>query len=137
LLSATNSKLITPPGEELVDLNVPVEFVDELKAYASQLSSLQISPRSASELEMLANGAFSPLDRFMGQDDYERVLGEMRLTDGYLFPMPITLPIAADNDLHLDTEIAIRNNEFELLAIMTVEEIFSWDRTIDGRDPEY
>jgi sulfate adenylyltransferase len=128
LLFATNSKLISPYGEELVDLNVPGEYVDELKAYASQLSSIQISPRSASELEMLANGAFSPLDRFMGLSDYDRVLGEMRLTEGYLFPMPITLPVADNDELHLDADIAIRNNEFELLAIMTVEEIYAWDR---------
>lgn len=128
MLFATKTKLISPYGEELVDLNVPVEYVEELKAYASQLPSLQVSPHSASELEMLANGAFSPLDRFMGQSDYERVLGEMRLTDGYFFPMPITLPAAGGDDLHLDTDVAIRNNEFELLAIMTVEEIYAADR---------
>jgi sulfate adenylyltransferase len=129
LLSVTKSHLITPYGEQLVDLSAPADSIDELKARASQLSSLQISPRSASELEMLANGAFSPLDRFMGQNDYERVLSEMRLADGTLYPIPITLPVAAEHVLHLDTDIAIRNNEFELLAIMTIEEIYERDQS--------
>ena len=48
------------------------------------------------DLELLASGAFSPLDRFMGEADFRRVLAEMRLADGTLFPIPVTLPVAAD-----------------------------------------
>ena len=47
--------------------------------------------RNLCDLELLATGGFSPLDRFMGKADYERVLHEMRLSDGTLFPLPITL----------------------------------------------
>lgn len=128
-MSATQSAtLITPHGGELVDLTVPAESYEGVKAYASQLPSIQISPRSVCDLELLATGAFSPLDRFMGQEDHQSVLDEMRLTDGHLFPIPITLAVKASPDLHLNKEIALRNNEYELIAIMTVEEIYEWDR---------
>lgn len=120
--------MITPYGGSLVDLLLPAELSDELKAYADHLPSIQISPRSVCDLELLATGVFSPLDRFMSQEDHEGVLSEMRLTNGYLFPIPITLPVSPDSDISLDSDIALRNSEFELLAIMTVEEIYRWDR---------
>lgn len=122
------SILIAPYGGKLVDLTVPAESFDEIKAYASHLSSIQISPRSVCDLELLATGAFSPLDRFMGQKDFQGVLDEMRLADGHIFPIPITLTIDTEQDLHLGQEVALRNNEFELMAVMTIEEIFEWDR---------
>ena len=128
-LSVTRtSTLIAPYGGELVDLMVPAESFNELKAYASKLPSLQISPRSVCDLELLATGAFSPLDRFMSQEDFQRVLNEMRLADGHIFPVPITLPAEASPHLRLGQDIALRNNEFELLAIMTIDEIYEWDR---------
>jgi sulfate adenylyltransferase len=129
LFATKSSTLIAPYGGKLVDLLVPAASFDELKAYASHLPSIQISPRSVCDLELLATGAFSPLDRFMGQEDYQRVLGEMRLVNGNLFPIPITLPVAANPELRLDGDVALRNNEYELVAIMTVEEIYKWDRT--------
>lgn len=126
---AKNSTLIAPYGRKLVDLTVPIGTFDELKAYASQLPSIQISPRSVCDLELLATGAFSPLDRFMGKEDHQRVLDEMRLADGHIFPIPVTLAVESSADLHLDQDIALRNNEYELLGIMTIEEIYAWDRT--------
>src|SRR5215510_15465060 len=100
------SPLIAPYGGRLVDLMVPAAARVEVKAYASQLPSLQLSARSVCDLELLATGAFSPLDRFMGQLDYQRVLDEMRLSTGQLFPLPITLPVEANPALHLDQDIA-------------------------------
>jgi sulfate adenylyltransferase len=128
MFTANRSTMIAPYGGMLVDLMVPAEEGDELKAYAGHLPSIQISPRSVCDLELLAAGVFSPLDRFMGQADHEGVVSEMRLANGYIFPIPITLPVAADSTLRLDGDIALRNSEYELLAIMTVEEIYRWDR---------
>jgi sulfate adenylyltransferase len=122
------STLIAPYGGKLVDLMVPAESFDELKAYASKLPSLQISPRSVCDLELLVAGAFSPLDRFMSHEDFQRVLNEMRLADGHIFPVPITLPTETSPDLRLGRDIALRNSEYELLAIMTIDEMYEWDR---------
>jgi sulfate adenylyltransferase len=121
------SKLITPYGEELVNLFVPDEQSEELKAYASHLPSIQLSERSVCDLELLATGAFSPLDRFMGREDHQRVLDTLRLSSGYIFPIPVTLPVEADAPIRLDQDVALRNAKNELLGLMTVEEIYEWD----------
>jgi len=122
-------QLIRPYGGELVNLLVPTEEVEELKARANRLPSIQISERTLCDLELLAFGAFSPLDRFMGREDYQRVLEEMRLTSGYLSPIPVTLPVSPDVDLGLDREIALRDSKNNLLAILRIEEIYPWDLT--------
>lgn len=102
-------------------------MVQQQQIYAGHLPSIQLSERAACDLELLATGGFSPLDRFMGQADYERVIGEMRLAKGHIFPIPLTLPIDAGTSVTLDQDIALRDERNELLAIMTVEEIFEWD----------
>lgn len=119
--------IIEPYGGELIDLMLPEEAVEERKTYANRLPSLQLSPRTTCDLELLAMGAFSPLDRFMGQADYQRVLDEMRLESGHLFPIPITLPVEPEENIKLDQEIALRDEKNEILAILTVEEIYEWD----------
>src|SRR5499433_4410408 len=125
-MSTPASPLIAPYGGSLVDLLVPAEACAEVKARASQLPSIQLSERSVCDLELLATGAFSPLDRFMGQTDYQRVLDEMRLSHGQLFPLPITLPVEANPALHLDQDIALRDAKNDLLAVLTIEELYTW-----------
>jgi sulfate adenylyltransferase len=105
---------------------VPEEARDGVKAYANSLPSLQLSERSVCDLEMLATGAFSPLDRFVGKEDYQRVLDEMRLASGEVFPIPVTLPVEADPAIRLGRDVALRNAKNELLAVMTIEEIYEW-----------
>ncbi|MBV9328638.1 MAG: bifunctional sulfate adenylyltransferase/adenylylsulfate kinase [Chloroflexi bacterium] len=113
----------------LVDLLASEEALDELKDRASRLPSIQLSERAVCDLELLAVGGFSPLDRFMSQGDHQRVVHEMRLADGALFPIPISLPIdPTTSAVHLDRDVALRNARNDLLAILTVEEIYEWDR---------
>ena len=127
-MPSKKAELITPYGGRLVDLFASAEEVKELHARAGELASIQISERAACDLEMLAVGGFSPLDRFMGKADYERVLSEMRLSGGQLFPIPVTLPVKPDHGLHLDRRIALRDSKNDLLAIMDVDEIYPWSR---------
>lgn len=124
--------LISPYGGELVDLLVLDEGRIELVHRANELPSIQLTPRSLCDLELLSTGAFSPLDRFMGQADYRRVLGEMRLNDGTLFPIPITLPVTEADGIRIGDEIALRSARNELLAVMTVEEVYEWDPLIEA-----
>ena len=99
---------------------MPAEELEELRARASTLPSLQISERAVCDLELLATGGFSPLDRFMGQADYERVLAEMRLADGTLFPIPVTLPVDAGRRRAARAQdVALRDANNDLLAFMT------------------
>jgi sulfate adenylyltransferase len=128
LLATDNATtLISPYGGDLVNLIVPSGSVRPLSEYAYQLPSIRLSDRAVCDLELLAVGAFSPLERFMGQADYQRVLDEMRLADGTVFPMPITLPIDDNVVVEMGKDVAIRDPQNELLAIMTVEELYEWD----------
>jgi len=121
-------KLIPPYGDTLVNLLVSSAEADELKAHAGELPSIQVSERVVCDLELLATGGFSPLDRFMGREDYQHVLDDMRLADGHLFPIPITLPVEPNPKIKLGQDIALRNSKNELLAVMTVEEMYEWDK---------
>ncbi len=109
------------------NIMVAAEAFDEVKAFANSLPSLQLSERSVCDLEMLAVGAFAPLDRFMGREDEARVRAEMRLANGRLFPIPITLPVEPGPDIRLDQSVALRNANNDLLAVMKIEEIYEWD----------
>ncbi len=120
-------ELLTPFGGRLVDLLGSEEQREELKAEAGGLPSIQLSDRAVCDFELLACGAFSPLDRFMPQADFDSVVGEMRLSDGTLFPIPITLPVDRDAPLRLDSRLALRDGKNDLLAVITLEEIYEWD----------
>lgn len=125
--AAPASELISPYGGVLIDLRVAGEELSELKARATHLPSIQLSDRAICDLELLATGAFSPLDRFMGRADHERVVSEMRLAGGQIFPVPVTLPVEAGLPVSLDQDVALRDTRNELLAIMTIEEIYEWN----------
>src|SRR5512132_1277183 len=83
-------------GGELVDLYVGPERRAEIKTESRELPSWDLRPRQLCDLELLLNGAFSPLGGFMTKSDYERVCREMRLTTDLLWPIPITLDVSAD-----------------------------------------
>ena len=136
--------IIEPYGGTLVDLLEAGSSSLELKARADTLPSIQLTERSVCDLELLAVGAFSPLDRFMARADTERVIEEMRLTDGRLFPMPITLPVSASPAVGIDREVALRSPSNDLLAVMRIDEVSEWNRhhvaervcgTTDSRHP--
>jgi sulfate adenylyltransferase len=127
-VNSTSTSLITPYGEDLIDLVVSAEEARELKDYATHLASIQLSERSVCDLELLATGAFSPLASFMGQADYVRVLNEMRLSSGEVFPIPVTLPVDRAAIPGLDKDVALRNSQNELLAILTINETYEWNR---------
>lgn len=115
------------PKNRLIELVIqPEEFRDTFE-YAKTLPSVRLSERALCDLELLATGAFSPLDRFMGSEDYQRVVEEMRLADGHLFPIPITLPVGPDAPVKLDQEVALLDSRNEIVAAMTIEEIYEWD----------
>ena len=138
------STLISPYGGELVNLLIPQEQYQERKSYAGKLHDIQLSDREICDLELLAVGGFSPLNRFMGQADHNRVVNEMRLADGTLFPMPIVLTVDDEDNIDVGMDIALRDTKNRILAIMHVEEKYIWDKdevaqkvfgTLDARHP--
>lgn len=120
-------RLISAYGGALVNLMVNGEERQEWIEKSSRLPVVQISSRSLCDLELLATGAFSPLTRFMGKADYQRVLNEMRLENGTLFPMPVTLPLdpkVLEGGVEQIVLSDARNNR---LAVMQIEEAYEWN----------
>jgi len=121
--------LITPYKENLVDLMAARDAQPELFSYAAGLRSIQLTERETCDLELLATGAFSPLRTFISSADYRSVLETMRSFDGTLFPIPITLTVSQPSEIKLDRDIVLRSRKNDLLAIMSVTEIYEWDHT--------
>ena len=114
-------------GENLVNLVVDGKEREELLARASKLPSIKITMRNLCDLELLATGGFSPLTTFMGKADYERVLHEMRLADGTLFPLPITLTADPKELPTVGEDLVLRNANNDVIAVMTLDEVYHWD----------
>ena len=125
--------LVAPYGGKLINLMVEEKERQELIARSSRLPSVQISARAMCDLELLATGAFSPLDRFMGKADYERVLTEMRLTDGTLFPIPVTLPVDESALPSWGEQITLSDARNNTIAVMQIEEVYHWDPQREAR----
>jgi len=126
--------LIAPHGGELLDLVVAPERAAELKADSKDWPSWDLTPRQMCDVELLLNGAFSPLRGFMTRKDYEPVCKDMRLADGTLWPIPISLPVTEEFASGLSTgdRIALRDPEGVMLAAMTVEDAWEADREAEA-----
>ena len=131
---SSKAKQITEPyGGKLVNLMLSGEERQELLEKSKRLPSVQISTRAMCDLELIATGAFSPIDRFMGKSDYERVLTEMRLVDGTLFPIPITLPINEDTLPNWSEQITLSDSHNDTIAVMQIEEVYQYDPQREAR----
>ncbi len=104
------------------ELYVSHESAQKLKVEAADLTSHDLTPRQICDLELLMNGGFNPLKGFLSEEDYNGVVENMRLADGQLWPMPITLDVSEDfaASIELGQDIALRDQEGVILATMTV-----------------
>lgn len=125
--------IIEPYGGELVNLLVSDNEKETWLEKANQYPSHQLSDRSLHDLELLAVGGFSPLTTFMGEEDYNRVLTEMRLANGVLFPIPITLTIEKETLPTRGEWITLRDSRNYIIAVMRIEEVYRWDPTREAR----
>ncbi len=129
----SKAKLIPPYGGKLVNLVVTDNEREILIDRLHKLPSIKINQRAVNDLELLATGGFSPLDRFMDKSTYDRVLNEMRVDGGTLWPLPITLTANLDDLPRVGSELVLRNALNDPLAIMKLEEVFSWSPEKEAR----
>lgn len=138
--------LIAPHGGRLVDPMLPKVECAAARARAAALPGLDLGPRALCDLELLLSGAFSPLQGFMGRADHARVCTEMRLADGTLWPMPVTLDVAPELAERAVAAggLALRDPEGVTLAILEAPEAWTPVRedeaqavfgTLDERHP--
>ncbi len=104
------------------ELYVSHESAQKLKMEAADLASWDLTPRQINDLELLMNGGFNPLKGFLTEEDYDGVVENMRLADGSLWPMPITLDVSEAFAAQVEDgqDIALRDQEGVILATMTV-----------------
>jgi sulfate adenylyltransferase len=124
-----------PHGGELKELYLPEHLADEVKRHASDYPSWDLSPRQLCDLDLLLNGAFSPLEGFLGEADYESVRDSMRLQNQVLWPIPVTLDVseAFAEKLSTGDTIALRDAEGVLIATMDVSDIWTPDKQSEAQ----
>jgi sulfate adenylyltransferase len=124
-----------PHGGELKELYLPEHRADEVKAKAGGFASWDLTPRQLCDLDLLLNGAFSPLEGFLGEADYESVCDTIRLESGVLWPIPVTLDVSTEfaDQIGIGDTIALRDTEGVLIATMDVAERWTPDRESEAR----
>lgn len=134
--TAYQDSLNPPHGGELKELYLPAEQAEALKQHSATLPGWDLSQRQQCDLELLLNGAFSPLTGFLTRRDYDRVVRELRLADGTLWPMPITLDVseAFAASIQVGSDIALRDVQGVPLAVLTVEDIYFPDKLLEARE---
>ena len=122
--------MILPHGGMLVDLLLDPEAATEVRESSTDWPSWDLTPRQMCDLELLLNGAFSPLTGFMGRADYDGVRDNMHLADGTLWSMPVVLDVTQEfaDSIEEEDSIALRDAEGLMLARMTVENLWVPDR---------
>ena len=128
------SQLVPPHGSaSLKPLLLPqMERAEELKR-AERLRKVPLDSRAVSDVLMLAMGAYTPLDGFMGHDDWRRSCIEMKWANGLFWPIPITLSVHHDLADRIQDEVALIDAETgEILAIMEVREKYRIDKAIEA-----
>ncbi|KAL7317525.1 Sulfate adenylyltransferase [Mucor circinelloides] len=125
----------TPHGGVLKDLYLrDADKQESLAAEAATLPSVVLTDRQLCDLELLLNGGFSPLEGFLNQKDYEGVVENMRLANGLLWTIPITLDVSKEqieeSKIEPSKRIALLDpRDYEPLAILTVEDVYRPDKS--------
>ncbi len=129
------NSLIAPHGGDLKNLYLTPEAASAERKKALAYPSWDMTDRQLCDIELILNGAFSPLDGFLGREDYERVVEEMRLASGLLWPLPVNLEVseAFASELGKGDNIALRDQEGVLIATMQVDDIWTPDKASEAR----
>jgi sulfate adenylyltransferase len=125
---------LEPHGGRLVNLLVGADAADGLRRESREWPSWDLTPRQLCDMELLLGGGFSPLEGFMNSEDYGKVCESMRLADGTLWPMPITLDVSEELAGRLSTgeRLALRDPEGVMLAVLHVDEVWRPDLRLEA-----
>ena len=146
-MSVRDDAIAAHGGGELIDAKAPAAEGDSLKAHAASLPAVKLGARDLADLEMIASGAFSPLNGFMGEADYLRSRDEMRLASGVPWSIPITLGVeeATACGLKTGTDVALTAESGERLAFLKLSRkplsstrglsLLSWLRSVTQPSP--
>jgi len=116
------------------ELYVSYDSAEKLKMEAADLPSWDLTPRQICDLELLMNGGFNPLKGFLSEADYNGVVKDMRLADGTLWPMPITLDVSQEfaDSIEPGQDVALRDAEGVILAIMSIGDKYTPNKKLEA-----
>ncbi len=123
----SSSSLVSPHGGKLIN-RVCEKIPDQ--SYSDNLAVIQLTENQECDLEQIAIGAFSPLEGFMTQKDFQSVLDKMRLANGVVWPLPIILDVTHEkaDELKIGNEIVLVNSENEIVGTLLLEEKYTFDK---------
>lgn len=126
--------MIEPHGGKLINRIVSEEERKVLKDKIFILKNIKLNRRQISDLEMIATGAYSPLVGFMGKEDYESVLHNMRLANGLVWPIPVTLAIDKNESKRFEKgeDISLLDESGTVLGVLHLDEIYSYDKELEA-----
>ncbi len=127
------SSLIPPHGGTLIDRFADADRARELTSAASDLPKITHTTKQACYLEMIATGAFSPLDGYVGKADFESICRDIRLADGTVWPIPITLAVdeSIKAALEVGGRVALHHPDGTVLAVIAIREIYPHDKALE------
>ena len=134
------TRLVEPHGGSLKVGYLAPEAAAELAAQAGEFPEWSLSHRQLCDLELLLNGGFSPLEGFLTQADYESVRDDMRLADGTLWPIPITLDVTEEFAKQVEAAnaanpitVALRDAEHILIGVLDVTDVYRPDKSLEAK----
>ena len=127
--------LIPPHGGTLVNRLLTGALREAARQRAAHLPRVPLSRANLADLELIAVGAYSPLTGFLRRDDYRRVVDEMRLTSGLVWPIPVTLAVDADTAraLRVGQDVTLTEGD-RPLAVLHIDEIYPYDKAHEARE---
>lgn len=124
------SEQIAPHGGKLINRMAEGKDREILLEKVPTLHKVKLNDREISDLDMIASGALSPLEGFMGLKDYESVIENMRLANGIPWSLPITLAVTEDeaDPLKIGEDVALTDDKGKILAVLHLEEKYLFDK---------
>ncbi|MBI3615124.1 MAG: sulfate adenylyltransferase [Candidatus Omnitrophica bacterium] len=129
------SDLVLPHGGKLVERLIQGSEREALLHQAQSLPSLVLNEWVLSDIEMLGIGAFSPLEGFLREADYDSVIDRMRLTNGVVWPIPVTLAVTEGqaDSWKEEVDLALRSPEGEIIAVLHQPTLFPYNRMVESK----
>lgn len=126
---------IAPHGGVMINRMVERDVRDDVLEELPDLKIISIDQRTICDLVCIACGAFSPIQGFMTRHDYESVISSMRLTDGTIWPIPVTLAVEEDAaaGISIGEKIALAGKNGTVYAVLTVTDQFIPDKWREAR----
>ena len=126
--------MIEPHGGILVNKRLDEKRKRTLKEKLFTFKNIKLNKRQVSDLEMIATGAFSPLEGFMVEEDYRSVVHNMRLADGLVWTIPITLAVSKQEAkrFEIGEDITLSDGLGRVLAVLHLERIYSYDKEVEA-----